>query len=691
MRRVICLASASFVFFIGFCNPVLAEEQQVTSSVSKVTVYATRSPQSTFDVPVITSVIEADAAGNALASDVGDLLEFVPSVEIDNGPRRNGQTISIRGFDDEAIITLIDGRRQNFESAHDGRFFIDPVLLKKVEVVKGASSSIYGGGAIGGVVAFETKDAADLLAPGEKRGVLSSFNYRSAADDYTPSLTAYTRTDNLDLLGNLSYRHSDDIEQGDGNELVTKDHVLNSLFKAGYTLNDLHTFKLIYKGTRNDDVEPNNGAGTITTSNPLVNKEVRDNQYSFKYAYDDPSNSWLKPKLHLYFNDTEVEEADTSGSNAGRVQSRDLETFGFTLDNQSTFQNQNIEQIISYGVEYYENEQVGTNTRIADGTRAGVPNAEAENYGFYIQDEISIQSNIGEFLLIPAIRFDNFESDDVNGNSQSENEFSPKFAGSYKPTDNLLLFGSWARAFRAPNLTELYPAGQHFPGVSFCPAPVPGCPPVPLVVVFPDNNFVSNPNLSPETVTTIEIGAGIKGDNLFFTDDQIEIKGGWHRSEGDNFITQEVNTAAGTTTNLNIANALLKGWEVEGQYQIGGFTARIAASAVEATNDDTGAFLDSSNPKTLITDFSYSFKKAGILGWRSRFAERNSEVSTASNITAGYGVYDIYYRWQNNKVGKESLIIDLGIDNITDKAYTKRFATLLEEGRSYGARIAYQW
>lgn len=686
MRRALCLASASFIYSIGINSPANAEEQITTSSVDKVTIYATRSPQSSFDVPAMTSIVEADAAGNSLASDVGDLLEFIPSVEIDNGPRRNGQTVSIRGFDDEAIITLIDNRRQNFESAHDGRFFIDPALLKRVEVVKGASSAIYGGGAIGGVVAFETKDAADLLAPGENFGVLTAMNYRSATDDYAPTASIYGRTNNWDLLGNVTYRHTDDIEQGNGNELIAKDHVLSGLFKAGYTLNDFHTFKFISQIERNDGTEPNNGAGTITTSNPLVNKEFRDKQFSFKYEYENPENTWLNPKLHIYYNETDVEEADTSGSNAGRVQSRDIETLGFTLDNQSTFSHSdNLTQTLSYGFEYYTDEQVGTNTSTTAGTRAGVPNAEADNYGFYLQDEINAQSSIGQFLLIPAIRYDHYESDDVTGNSQSESEFSPKFSGSYKPTDNLLLFGSWARAFRAPNLTELYPSGQHFPG---------GFPVRSATGVFlgiaPNNFFQPNPNLRPETVTTIEVGAGINFKDIFSDNDQVAIKGAWHRSEGDDFITQEVNQLAGTTQNLNIPNATLQGWEIEGEYQLKGFRTKIGASHITAKNDDTGAFIANSIPHTLVSDVSYNYGN-NTIGWRGRFAEENDELPSTETATDGYGVHDIYYRWQKGKVGKENLTIDLGVENITDKAYARRFADLLEEGRSYVARVAYQW
>ena len=54
------------------------------------------------------------------------------------------------------VIVMFDGARQNFGSAHDGRFFIDPSLLKSVEVLRGPASSLYGSGGTGGIIEFRT-------------------------------------------------------------------------------------------------------------------------------------------------------------------------------------------------------------------------------------------------------------------------------------------------------------------------------------------------------------------------------------------------------------------------------------------------------------------------------------------------------------------------------------------------------
>ncbi|MBO0333267.1 TonB-dependent hemoglobin/transferrin/lactoferrin family receptor [Sneathiella sp. CAU 1612] len=678
MRRTLPLACLGALLSTTCLTSSFATEVENSPTVSldAVTVYATRTPQSSFEVPAMTSNIDTDAPGNALAGDTGDLLEFTPGVEVAGGPRRNGQTVSIRGFDNEAIITLIDGRRQNFEAAHDGRFFIDPSLLKRVEIVKGASSSIYGGGAIGGVLAFDTKDAADMLKPGEDWGVYTSMGYRTANEEYSPVVSAYGRTGALDIIGIAALRNSGDIEQGDGNKLISEDNLISGTFKVGYSFNDFNSLKFIYQGLHNDGQEPNNGGGAISTSNPVVDKRVNDNQFGLKYAFEDPGNSWLSPKLHLYYNTTEVREEDISGTNLGRVQTRDMDTIGFTADNQTVLTaSETQKHTLSYGFEIYHDDQTGTIT--GGGTRPGVPNADATNYGFYLQDEVDLMTSAGRFLIIPAARFDSYRSSDDAGNSQSEHKVSPKISASYLPNENVMFFGSLAQAFRAPNLTELYASGQHFPGV----------PPF-----FPANFFVPNPDLRPETVVTFEVGAGLNFDNFVTDNDKVAVKGSWFISEGDDFITQVVNTAGGTTQYVNIPNARLSGFEVDAQYNLHPVTTKLGLSYVEAENKDTGEYLSNNLPLTLVADVSYSADEIdSIIGLRGRFAAANDKVSSSQVPTAGYSVYDVYYRWIPTEKGLDTLTVDLGVSNILDKAYTTAYAGLYEEGRSYNVRVAYKW
>lgn len=669
-RFILC----SVIVFGLLPSSSIAEDKK--TEFDEVTVYATKSPQSTFDVPALVSKIDAQSEGNALSSTVSALLEFTPGVDVSNSPRRNGQVINIRGFDDEAIITLIDGRRQNFESAHDGRFYLDPSILRSVEVVKGSASAIYGQGAVGGVVAFETRDAEDFLLGEEGYGAFTSIGYRSAMQDLSPSLTGFFKEGGWDVLGNFTYRQSDDIDLGNSQTLEAEDQMFSGLLKASYTFLEHHKLSFQSQALRNDSREPNNGAGEITPSNPIVDKEVQDFQTGLRYTYESNDTPLIRPSLHLYYNDTEVEEEDIGGRAAGRVQTRELDTLGFTAENRSTVEVSEVHKhVITFGGEVYRDDQVGTRTG-AD-SRPGVPDADATNYGFFLQDEMSFISGIGDIIIIPAVRFDAYDSGDENGNSQDENRTTPRVALTYKPLEELMFFSSWGQAFRAPNLTELYSAGLHFPGVP---------------MRFPNNNFVPNPDLAPEVVETIEVGAGVDFDHLIAEGDKLNIKGSWFRSDGKDFITQEINIVEGTTRNINIANADIQGWEVEASYQIAGALARIGVYEVRAENDDTGENLSNNVPLTVVSDFNYRIAAlSSVIGWRSRFAERNDRVGEDDEPTAGYGVHDIYLRYTPDAEDFDTFTFDVGVENLFDKAYTRRFASLPEPGTSFVTRVAYQW
>ncbi|HEX9782875.1 MAG TPA: TonB-dependent receptor plug domain-containing protein, partial [Opitutaceae bacterium] len=145
------------------------DQQSVQADYPKIldtiSVTATRNPIKSFEYPGMVSVIGREEIQSRQASTPDDILKFVPNVDFAGGPRRTGETPSIRGFSGPDVIVIFDGARQNFGSAHDGRFFIDPNLLKQVEVLRGSASSLYGSGGTGGVIEFRTKDATDYLAP----------------------------------------------------------------------------------------------------------------------------------------------------------------------------------------------------------------------------------------------------------------------------------------------------------------------------------------------------------------------------------------------------------------------------------------------------------------------------------------------------------------------------------------------
>jgi hemoglobin/transferrin/lactoferrin receptor protein len=140
------------LLFVGF--PAQAEQGQDSfgySMLEGVTVTATKTARDPFEVAESVSIVDQDRIEAAQASDLADLLEDLPNVDVAGGPRSIGQRVVIRGLSDDRILFVIDGARQNYNRAHDSRIFLDPDLFKQVEVLRGPASALWGSGALGGV------------------------------------------------------------------------------------------------------------------------------------------------------------------------------------------------------------------------------------------------------------------------------------------------------------------------------------------------------------------------------------------------------------------------------------------------------------------------------------------------------------------------------------------------------------
>ena len=71
-------------------------------------------------------------------------LSRQPGLHVAGQGRRNGQTLSLRGFGREGVLVRLDGVRQDISTGHIGNFFLDPALIQNVQIARGALSSLYG-------------------------------------------------------------------------------------------------------------------------------------------------------------------------------------------------------------------------------------------------------------------------------------------------------------------------------------------------------------------------------------------------------------------------------------------------------------------------------------------------------------------------------------------------------------------
>jgi hemoglobin/transferrin/lactoferrin receptor protein len=105
--------------------------------------------------------------------------------------------VNLRGYDRRGVLVLVDGVRQGTDTGHLNSTFLDPALIKRIEVVRGPCPAVRQRCA-GRRDLYDTADAKDLLEAGQNSG------YRvfgtGATGDHSLGMgaSAYGRTDTLD-------------------------------------------------------------------------------------------------------------------------------------------------------------------------------------------------------------------------------------------------------------------------------------------------------------------------------------------------------------------------------------------------------------------------------------------------------------------------------------------------------------
>lgn len=126
--------------------------------LSEFVVTATRTPKLLKDAPIQTRVITRKDIERTDASDIQDLLtQVIPGVEFSYA--MNQQThLNFSGFGGQGLLFLVDGERLAGETMDDVDFSrISMADVERIEIVKGASSALYGSSAAGGVINIITK------------------------------------------------------------------------------------------------------------------------------------------------------------------------------------------------------------------------------------------------------------------------------------------------------------------------------------------------------------------------------------------------------------------------------------------------------------------------------------------------------------------------------------------------------
>ena len=518
-----------------------------------ITVTATRTEEPAYGALSPSSVWTRGELQPLQPDGVADVLDLVPSVNTQTTPNDPGAAVSIRGLQDFGRVNvMVDGARQNFQkSGHgaNGTFYFDTEMLKAVDVTRGPSATVYGSGAIGGVVNFTTLDADDVLDDDETVALRLKMTVETNAPSFLAHGEAAARlSDSVDVVGAATWRDAGDYKAGGGETINSAQDLISGLAKARFRPSDAHdvTLSALHYDSRS----------TTRWSRPRPARRSPTPSLSATASRPTPISPTSRPRS------TTPPPSSPMTTRSGGSESYEIGTVGLDLFNTSRFETGAVSHALTYGVDAFHDR---VDTSDPNGSSDDLtPSGERVVYGAFIQDRAAFT----EWLeLIGALRFDGYRlsgSGIVNEGSR----LSPKLTVGITPFDPVTFYATYAEGYRAPSITETLIDGFHPPPVS-------------------TGRFIPNPDLKPEVAHSLEGGVNIHKDGLFRADDQLRIKLGVFRNQVDDYIEQqfEMFPIPGGYQYQNVANATLEGVELEAGYDAGFAFASFSGQVMRGVDD----------------------------------------------------------------------------------------------------------
>lgn len=167
---------ASLALACLFCLKVQSQEVELDPVTVTASLNAVNSSRTGRNIVII----KGEQFAQLPVHSVDELLRYVPGVEVQaRGPQGSQSDIVLRGGTFQQVLIIVDGLRLN--DPNTGHFTayipIAPSEIERIEVLKGASSAIYGSDAVGGVINIITKTFAAKGEHQQASGQLSFGEY----------------------------------------------------------------------------------------------------------------------------------------------------------------------------------------------------------------------------------------------------------------------------------------------------------------------------------------------------------------------------------------------------------------------------------------------------------------------------------------------------------------------------------
>ena len=516
-----------------------------------------------------------------------DALRSVPGVSTgDDFGRGLGQSFHIRGFgyqSESRIIIMQDGVRRSLSmfSNHISSFRSDPDLLKRVEVVKGASSVQYGGGAIGGVVDMGMKTAEDFVPEGKDRGFAAKLqyehnNYREAylAGAFAPK----DRPVEFMAYGKKGRRGDQEMSRVWGpingkpaRKVPTDEDSSVAYLQGGFKITPEQKISLSYfdYGMDVETVWQNLWhTSPSSTTGPVIGK-LKQQDWVAKYTFRPVANPWLDLTATAFHSRGSYDRHFVITPNSYKNEDR---RHGFRIMNISHFETGRAGHRLLLGMDYEKRNEDALFLRngVADDF-GSMPNTYTDS-GIYGHLESSFMN--GGLVLQVGGRYDRYERKvSKHDYSAQKSHFSPRVGLSVRVADGLYLLGNWSEAFRAPTPHETHSNGPLNPHYWYLP----------------------NYDLKPETARETEIGFSWTKNGLWAAHDSLQTKLMLFSGRIKDMITlkrvrpNETPPASDEyATYLNTGRVKRHGFEWTGTYQQTWGDAGFGYSRVRQTDRATG-------------------------------------------------------------------------------------------------------
>ena len=704
---------------LGNNNIVLEKRSNSgTLNLQQVTISATRQEQDVASVPSTVTVHTREQLDRNNVNNIKDLVRYEPGVSVGGAGQRSGITgYNIRGIDGNRVLTQVDGVQVpdsffNGPYAQTNRNYVDPEIVKRVEILRGPASVLYGSNAIGGAVSYYTLDPDDIIKPGKDVGARLKTGYSSADDSWLTSGTVAGRTGEFDGLLHLSQRNGHETESngetggtGLNRSKANPEDVrtTNVLAKLGWNYADDSRFGLTYEHYKDDrdtnqlsavggpfDAGRGFGFYKSRTGNDTITRERFGLEHSF--GLESALADHIKWTLNYQIAKTDQSTEEIYAPSRTVLRTRDTtykdRQWVFDAQADKSFAIADTDHRVTYGTTIKQDKVTGLRTgngtclTVAGSCRtigaasatdtltpaSDFPDPTINSYSLFAQDQISWNN----WTFLPGARYDYTQlkphltneflvTADQSGNgvvsddTKTWHRLSPKFGTTYAFNDHYTWYGQYAEGFRTPTAKALYGRFENLAG-GYRVAP--------------------NPDLEPEKSKSYE--TGLRGQFEAGTFDVAVFYNKYRDFIDENAITPGYTEI--TFQSNNIKHATIKGLELKGRLNLDSFGApnglytQGSVSYLYGRNDDSGQPLNSINSLTGVFGLGYDQDNYGaLLSWT--LVKRKTRVDSTSFKTPdgtstqfktpGYGVLDLagFYKVTDD------VTLNAGLYNLTDKKY----------------------